>query len=75
MITLIDTPNGKRLVRSTTRRQAVDHVVKGTITAKTLNADELAEYLEQGLKIENAEVPETQATEEGTEDNQGEGSE
>lgn len=57
MLTLITTPNGQRLVRSTTKRQAVDHVVKGTITAKTISADELADLLDAGLKIENADVP------------------
>lgn len=56
MLSLITTPSGERLIRSTTRRQAVDHVVKGTITAKTINADELADLLDRGLKIENAET-------------------
>lgn len=55
MLTLITTPNGQRLVRSTTKRQAVDHVVKGTITAKTISADELADLLDAVLKIENAD--------------------
>jgi len=55
MLTLITTPNGQRLIRSTTKRQAVDHVVKGTITAKTINADELADLLDAGLVIENAD--------------------
>jgi len=55
MLSLITTPSGQRLIRSTTRRQAVDHVVKGTITAKTINADELADLLDSGLKIENAD--------------------
>lgn len=58
MLTLVTTPSGQRLVRSTTKRQAVDHVVKGTITAKTINADELADLLDSGFKIENADVEE-----------------
>jgi len=55
MLSLVTTPSGQRLIRSTTKRQAVDHVVKGTITAKTINADELADLLDAGLIIENAE--------------------
>lgn len=55
MLTLITSPSGQRLIRSTTKRQAVDHVVKGTITAKTINADELADLLEAGMVIENAD--------------------
>jgi len=55
MLSLITTPSGQRLIRSNTKRQAVDHVVKGTITAKTINADELADLLDAGMVIENAE--------------------
>lgn len=55
MLTLLNTPNGRRLVQSTTKRQAVDHVVKGTITAKTINADELADLLAEGMIIEKAD--------------------
>jgi len=55
MLSLITTPSGQRLIRSTTKRQAIDHVVKGTITAKTINADELADLLDAGLVIENAD--------------------
>lgn len=55
MLSLVTTPSGQRLIRSTTKRQAVDHVVKGTITARTINADELADLLEAGLTIENAD--------------------
>lgn len=68
MLTLVTTPSGQRLVRSTTKRQAVDHVVKGTITAKTINADELADLLEAGLVIENADYAEPT---EGTANQQG----
>lgn len=63
MLSLITTPSGQRLIRSNTKRQAVDHVVKGTITAKTINADELADLLDAGLVIENADYSEQTADE------------
>lgn len=63
MLSLVTTPSGQRLIRSTTKRQAVDHVVKGTITAKTINADELADLLEAGLVIENADYTDSSSDE------------
>lgn len=75
MLTLVTTPNGHRLVRSTTKRQAVDHVVKGTIIAKTINADELADLLDTGLVIENADYADPAVEESANKAEQTEGGE
>jgi len=50
----VQTPNGDRLIKASSKSVAVNHVVKNTITAKSVTASEMADLIDKGLKIEDA---------------------
>lgn len=54
---LVTTPTEKRLVEARTGAAAINHVIRDTVTAKTLNTKELLALINEGLK------PETVASE------------
>ena len=56
-IYLVETPNEQRLVRANTRATAVNHVVKETIHARPVTADELLTLMNEkggGIAVETA---------------------
>ena len=56
-IYLVETPNEQRLVRANTRATAVNHVVKETIHARPVTADELLTLMDEkgmGIAVETA---------------------
>ena len=61
---LVTTPEGETLVEARTQSQAINHVIKKTITAKTLNVTDLTKFVREGKEIETIE----EAAEEDTEE-------
>lgn len=61
MITLIKTPTEHRLIRSKTKNQAIDFVVRGSIEARSVSADELVDLMQSGMVVEDADMAEEQA--------------
>lgn len=62
----VQTPNSEHLVKAQNAKQAIAHVIAGTVKAKALNAEESAE-LAGRLKLESAaaeQAPEPDKTEE-----------
>lgn len=53
---LVTTPTEKRLVEARTGAAAINHVIKGTVTAKTLNTKELLQYINEGMKPETVKA-------------------
>ena len=49
----VTTPNGGRLIEAANAHQAIRHVVKHTITAKTVTATELVPLMQGGMQVEN----------------------
>ena len=62
---LVVTPNGKRLIQADLKSVAVNHVVRQNVTAEAVTAEELLEYIGQGMVVEKAE---TKTKEETTND-------
>lgn len=59
-IYVVDTPEGRRLVRANLRQQAVAYVAAGMITARVASQDDLVSMLSKGVSVESARDPETQ---------------
>lgn len=84
-IYLIKTPSGERLIEANSRTTAINHAVKSEVTAKSLTAVELADYLQRGFTVEKAgtlsdgqEIPASEpnaseGTSEGSDDAEGAG--
>jgi ribosomal protein S9 len=59
---LTESPQGKLLVNARTNAQAVNHVVKNTVTAKVVTAEEAVKLMQDGVKVESAgEAPQEEA--------------
>lgn len=53
-IYIVGTPDNQvRLVRSTTRQQALSHVANHLFTVRVANQDDLVNALTSGVKVEN----------------------
>lgn len=66
MITLIDSPKGRVLIRSKTKAQAIDFVTAGLVTAKPVGAEEVVDLLACGLEVIDIEKPEEKVSEQST---------
>lgn len=51
-IYLVETPTVPRLVEAASQSQAINFVIKGTHSAKTLKASEVAHYMKNGMQLE-----------------------
>jgi hypothetical protein len=61
-IYLVKTAQGNRLVNAKHKAQAINHVVKDTITAEPITASDTVKQMGLGLKVEEAAaVPATPA--------------
>ncbi len=53
-IYLVKTAQGNRLVDAKHKAQAINHVVKDTITAEPITASDMVTQMDAGLKVEKA---------------------
>ena len=51
---LVTTQTGQRLVKATNRHVAINFAVKQEVTAKSVTASDLVDFLNSGMKIEDA---------------------
>lgn len=58
----VKTPQGEKLVEANTKAQAINHTVRGMITAETVTAPQVVDLMGKGIKVEKADatVPLTQ---------------
>jgi len=57
-IYIIGTPDNKvRLVKATTRAQALSHVANSLLTLRIASQDDLVKSLGDGIQVENAKSP------------------
>lgn len=59
-IYLVTTPQGEKLVEAHTKAQAINHVTRTTITAKTLTASEAVTLMKNGTTVETAAATEAE---------------
>ncbi len=48
----VKTPQGEKLVDANTKAQAINHVVRSTITAETVTASEVVALMQAGVVVE-----------------------
>lgn len=53
-IHLVETPNGKRLIRAGTKNAAIRHAAKDMIKCSVASQDDLVSALGAGVKVEEA---------------------
>ena len=53
-IYLVTTPKEKRLVKSDTKAAAINHVIRPGVTAEAVSAEDLADMMTGGMKVETA---------------------
>lgn len=63
-IIVVNTPTGKRLVKSRGPKSAIDFVVGDSYTAKVVSAEELVDLLDTGLSVEDSMPPAVEAPQE-----------
>lgn len=51
-IYLVKTPNGDKLVDAKTKAQAINHVIRSTITAEVVTASEAVALVQSGVVVE-----------------------
>jgi len=59
-IYIVGMNDGVRLVRASTRQQAVSHVARQIIVAKVATQDELVKHITEGVAVENYKAPDQQ---------------
>lgn len=59
-IYMVGMNDGVRLVRASSRRQALSHVAKQKILVKVATQDELVQHITAGVVVENYKAPEQQ---------------
>lgn len=73
LVTVQTDPAQTRIVDAPTRAGAVNHVIKGLVTATPLSASEVVTHMQNGIKVEkvaneSAVLPETTTEKEETND-------
>jgi hypothetical protein len=53
-IYLVKTNDKVRLVQADLKSVAINHVIRSTVTAETLTAEELLEFIKDGVTVEQA---------------------
>ena len=59
-IYIVGMNDGVRLVRATSRQQALSHVARQLIVAKVATQDELVQHITAGVVVENYKAPDQQ---------------
>ena len=53
-IYLVTTPSEQRLVKAEQKTSAINHVIRGTIKARPLTAEEVVDFMQKEFEVEDA---------------------